>query len=131
MVEHIPHAKILRVKRPGLYVQDMRTVTVGAEAKARMVKTLGSAKAKLYAITRMLKAYASGRYKRIPLATVATFVGAVLYFLNPVDMIPDAVVGIGYLDDAALIIAAAESALAEISAFEAWERASGNTCERG
>lgn len=86
-----------------------------------MVRTLGSAKAKLHAIVRMLKAYASGKYKRIPLTTIAALVGAILYFLNPMDMIPDAVPVVGYLDDAALIAAVAEGALAEISAFEKWE----------
>jgi uncharacterized membrane protein YkvA (DUF1232 family) len=35
--------------------------------------------------------------------TRALAVGALLYFINPFDLIPDAVVGIGYLDDFAVV----------------------------
>jgi uncharacterized membrane protein YkvA (DUF1232 family) len=35
--------------------------------------------------------------------TRALSIGALLYFINPFDLIPDAVVGIGYLDDFAVV----------------------------
>ena len=42
----------------------------------------------------------------VPLATKGTIAGALLYFLSPIDLIPDILVGVGFLDDAAVIGAA-------------------------
>lgn len=49
---------------------------------------------------RMLKDVRRGDYKKLPWLTLASFAGAVLYFLNPFDLVPDFLFGIGFLDDA-------------------------------
>lgn len=49
---------------------------------------------------RMLKDVRRGNYKKLPWLTLATFAGALLYFLNPFDLVPDFIFGIGFLDDA-------------------------------
>ena len=47
--------------------------------------------------------YASGRYRQIPFGSIAAIAGALLYVLSPVDLIPDVIPGIGYMDDAGVI----------------------------
>ena len=42
-------------------------------------------------------------YKKLPVGTIAAIVGTLLYVLSPVDLIPDFIPGIGYLDDAAVL----------------------------
>lgn len=51
----------------------------------------------------MAKAYHNGTYRRIPLKSLAIIVGAIIYFVNPLDIIPDFIAGLGFLDDAAVI----------------------------
>lgn len=51
----------------------------------------------------MAKAYHKGTYRRIPLKSLAMIVGAIIYFVNPFDIIPDFIAGLGFLDDAAVI----------------------------
>ena len=41
--------------------------------------------------------------KRLPLKYKAMCIGAVLYFINPFDLIPDAIPVVGYLDDFAVL----------------------------
>src|SRR5688572_18674424 len=41
-----------------------------------------------------------------PLPVRATLFGALAYFVLPIDMIPDFLVGLGYTDDAAVLLAA-------------------------
>lgn len=53
----------------------------------------------------MVRDYASGSYREIPFGTIAAVVGALIYVLSPVDLIPDFIPGIGYVDDAAVIAA--------------------------
>lgn len=51
----------------------------------------------------MLKDVKRGDYKNIPWFTIATIVLALLYVLNPMDIIPDFIPGIGYIDDIAVL----------------------------
>ena len=52
---------------------------------------------------RMLSDVFSRRYTRVPKGTVAAIVGTLLYVLSPVDVIPDVIPVVGYLDDAAVL----------------------------
>ena len=52
---------------------------------------------------RMLSDVFSRRYTRVPSGTVAAIIGSLLYVLSPVDLIPDVIPVIGYLDDAAVL----------------------------
>lgn len=47
--------------------------------------------------------YLSGEYTRIPVFTIWTIIFALLYVVGPVDLIPDFIPGLGWLDDAFLV----------------------------
>lgn len=51
----------------------------------------------------MLKDVKNGVYPEVPWFTVATIVLSLLYLLNPLDLIPDFIPGIGYIDDLAVL----------------------------
>lgn len=51
----------------------------------------------------MLKDYRKGIYKEVPWFTIATIAFSFLYILNPFDIIPDFIPGVGYVDDFAVI----------------------------
>ena len=51
----------------------------------------------------ILRDYAAGRYRRIPWWTVAAITAALLYVLNPLDLIPDFIPMFGYVDDALVL----------------------------
>src|SRR5688572_27812048 len=75
-----------------------------ASAKAQKNKRpLARAFRDLKQLMRMLRAYASGRYRKLPWRTLVLVAAAVLYFVMPLDFIPDFFFGIGLLDDAAVI----------------------------
>lgn len=50
-----------------------------------------------------------------PLTIRATLFGALAYFVMPFDVIPDFIVGLGYTDDAAILIAAFTAAKVHIT----------------
>jgi uncharacterized membrane protein YkvA (DUF1232 family) len=51
----------------------------------------------------MLKSWANGEYKEVPWTTLALCAGALIYFVNPLDAVPDLIPGAGFLDDATVI----------------------------
>jgi uncharacterized membrane protein YkvA (DUF1232 family) len=70
---------------------------------------------------RMVLAYARGRYRAVPVKAMVSIIAAVLYFLNPIDLIPDALLGLGLADDLAVLTWVYKSAEAELNAFLQWE----------
>ncbi len=51
----------------------------------------------------MLKDYRKGVYTQVPWFTIATIAFAFLYILNPFDIVPDFIPGLGYIDDFAVL----------------------------
>ena len=45
----------------------------------------------------------TGKYKKVPVGTIAAIIGTLLYVLSPVDFIPDFLPG-GFVDDAGILV---------------------------
>jgi uncharacterized membrane protein YkvA (DUF1232 family) len=77
----------------------------------------------LRAVLRLLRAWWTGHYRDVSRGTVITLLGAVIYFVMPIDAIPDWIIGIGFLDDAYVLGMAVRAVKSELDAFLAWEAA--------
>jgi uncharacterized membrane protein YkvA (DUF1232 family) len=82
-------------------------------------------KERLQILGRLVAAYARGRYRVIPVKTLLILVAAVLYFLNPLDIVPDAILGVGLMDDLAVLTWVYRSAQQEVTKFTQWEKLRG------
>jgi uncharacterized membrane protein YkvA (DUF1232 family) len=51
----------------------------------------------------LIRSYIDGSYREIPWTSIATAAAAVVYFLSPIDLIPDVIPGIGYIDDLVVV----------------------------
>ena len=51
----------------------------------------------------MVKDMKRGEYTSVPWFVIATIVMALLYMLNPLDIVPDFIPGVGYIDDLAVL----------------------------
>jgi uncharacterized membrane protein YkvA (DUF1232 family) len=76
----------------------------------------------LVALLRLLKAWALRQYQRVPWAALLLMAGAVVYFVMPADLIPDLLLGIGFVDDAAVVSAVVRTVRNELDRFRTWER---------
>ncbi len=76
----------------------------------------------LIALVRMLKAWSKGEYRNISPLSIVAVVAAVLYFVNPFDIIPDFIPVIGQLDDIFVLSYLVKLLNKEIERFMAWEK---------
>jgi uncharacterized membrane protein YkvA (DUF1232 family) len=75
----------------------------------------------LQTLFRMLKTWISGEYPGASWQTILLVVTAILYFVMPLDVIPDFIVALGFLDDAAVIAYIVSNIKEELLAFTEWE----------
>lgn len=66
----------------------------------------------------LVKAYISGDYKKIPIKTLVKIIAVLIYFISPLDFIPDVLPLIGFTDDLALLIWVAKSIKNELDEFD-------------
>ena len=69
----------------------------------------------------MLKDYKVGIYKDVPWFTIASVVFALLYVLNPLDIIPDFIPGFGYVDDASVLALALRFIESDLHKYLDWK----------
>lgn len=69
----------------------------------------------------MIADYWNGAYKDIPWYTIAMAVAAVVYFLSPVDLIPDVIPVIGYVDDATVLLLTFKAIQEDLKAYCAFK----------
>jgi uncharacterized membrane protein YkvA (DUF1232 family) len=93
-----------------------------AEGKATSGPLSGVAN-ELKALLRLIRAYAKGEYRQVSWKSMVVAVGAVLYIVSPIDVIPDFLVGAGFLDDAGVLAFAYRKVHKEVEEFLEWERA--------
>jgi uncharacterized membrane protein YkvA (DUF1232 family) len=83
--------------------------------------TLGDAWEKLQLFFDLVNAYSKGEYRNVAPTTILTIIGAILYFVSPLDVVPDFLVGLGFLDDAAVISFTLKKLSVEINEFKKWK----------
>mgnify|MGYP006281164185 CR=1 FL=1 len=73
-----------------------------------------------------------GRYPKVPWWTVSGAAFTLLYVLNPMDLIPDALPLIGVLDDAAMVSACLVLLEQDLADYRAWQdRSRGTSLDEG
>lgn len=73
-------------------------------------------------LIRMVKSYASGEYKGLPWKSLLSIVAVLIYFVSPIDIIPDFLPVIGITDDVALVIWLIKTLGSDISKYSEWEK---------
>jgi len=71
---------------------------------------------------RLVRAYANGSYREITVGNIVLIVAAILYFVTPIDLIPDALPGAGLMDDATVLAFVLAKLEIELDRFSSWEK---------
>jgi uncharacterized membrane protein YkvA (DUF1232 family) len=86
------------------------------------IRQLKEVRKEAAAMTRMVGSYAKGSYPSVPKTTLLSVTAALIYFINPFDLIPDALVGFGLTDDAAVLTWVYHRVRTDVQSFLSWEQ---------
>ncbi|GAB3240373.1 hypothetical protein GCM10027346_34430 [Hymenobacter seoulensis] len=76
----------------------------------------------LQSLFRLIRTSVSGEYTGLPTSTVIAAVAVTIYFLSPIDLIPDFIPVLGLLDDVALVAWFSTTIKEEMDKFLEWEK---------
>ncbi len=94
-----------------------RLLGEAAEKARRYRQQLNQVWEQLDLLLSLLRAYIRGEYRHVPWKALVLIVGALLYFLNPMDIVPDFLSGIGFVDDATVIAMVVQAVKEELEKF--------------
>ncbi|CAM4183864.1 methyltransferase type 11 [Bacillus luti] len=80
----------------------------------------------LQVLFEMMNCWRKGEYREISKKSLLAIVGAILYFVSPIDLIPDFILGLGLIDDVAIISLAIKQVSSDIEKFKEWKNELGN-----
>jgi uncharacterized membrane protein YkvA (DUF1232 family) len=116
---------------PSLFRQAEHLLRHPEELLAMLTRALGKAYARrtvllrvfedFLMLFRLVRSWVKGEYSEVPRKTILWALLAILYFLNPIDAIPDIFPG-GYLDDIALISFILNRIKDDLDKFSKWEK---------
>jgi uncharacterized membrane protein YkvA (DUF1232 family) len=75
----------------------------------------------LQTMLRLIRAYYRGEYRDVPMSALLIIIAAIVYLVNPLDLIPDWVPGVGLLDDAFIVAFAVRQTKPSLDNFMTWE----------
>ena len=107
------------------YIQSKDKLT-GLIEKASLKATGKQGKLKdvwvsLLSFFRLVRAYINGSYRQVSAQALLTIVAALVYFVSPIDLIPDFILGLGLIDDATVLAWTIRACASDLASFLAWE----------
>lgn len=81
----------------------------------------------LNTVARLLRAYASGTYRQLPWKTLIRIVAVLIYFVSPIDILPDFLPIVGLTDDIALLLWLFTGIAHDLEQFRQWEASNAGT----
>lgn len=83
--------------------------------------SLGDAKDQVTLLVAFVKAWYRKEYRSVSKSTILSVVAALVYFVSPIDLIPDFILGLGLVDDIAVLGFAYKRVSKDLEKFKLWK----------
>ena len=80
--------------------EKLEDLLVRVDEKFKSIPKVGEKLAYIPELALMIRSYIIGEYDDITAVEIVAIVAALIYFVSPIDIIPDVIHGVGFLDDA-------------------------------
>jgi len=89
--------------------------------KESVKESLGRNIDDLKTLMRFISAWLTRKYTSVPTQSIIYIVLGVVYFITPTDFVPDFILGLGFVDDIAVLVWVMEKVKVDIDQFKNWE----------
>ncbi|MBQ3307452.1 MAG: DUF1232 domain-containing protein [Bacilli bacterium] len=90
------------------------------EKKLKKIPKVGDTLAMVPIMVSLIRSYIRKEYNKAPIGSIIAIVSALIYLATPVDLIPDFIVGLGIVDDAAILGMCYSLVSDDIKEYEEW-----------
>lgn len=100
-----------------------KTFQVLDDAMKKMgeLPVIGEAFKDIPTLCNMIRDYVKGDYKAVPVGSIVAALAALIYFVSPVDVFPDFLPLVGYVDDATVIAVALQFIHSDLEHYRNWK----------
>lgn len=102
--------------------KDLEKVMADAQTAEEKGGKLGDQIENFKLLWSLLKDYYNGTYRNVPWKFIAAIGFAVAYLISPIDVIPDFIPLVGFVDDAAVFGLVVKSFMSEIEEYKTWKK---------
>ena len=90
-------------------------------SKAEGIGEFDEIKTDLKTVFSLVGDYLHGNYKKVSKTSLLLIIGSLLYLLNPMDLVPDFLLGVGFLDDLAVFTYMIKKIRQELDKYRNWK----------
>ena len=101
-------------------VDEMERFLQRLEEKMKIVPVVGEKLAMVPVLASLIKSFVSKEYTDIPIGTIIAIIAALLYFVSPIDLVPDSIPVLGYFDDAAVVTVCWKMVESDVKEYQVW-----------
>lgn len=95
------------------------------ERKLEKVPVVGKQLSNIPMLVSLVRSYIRKDYRDVPLGSIIAIVSALIYFLSPIDLLPDSIPVLGYVDDGAVFAFVWKMVADDIEEYRKWQEANG------
>ena len=95
------------------------------ETKLKYVPVAGDKLSMVPTMASLIKSYVKKEYTEIPIGSIIAILSALIYFVSPIDLIPDAIPVIGLVDDAAVVATCLNFVNSDLEEYRNWREKNG------
>ena len=98
------------------------------EKKFKIVPVVGNTLAEIPMMASLIRNYVQKEYTDIPIGTIIAVISALIYFVSPIDLIPDNIPG-GYIDDGVVIAVCLKMVDSDLQEYKIWREQNGKVID--
>ena len=95
------------------------------ERKLEKVPVVGKQLSNIPMLVSLVRSYIRKDYRDVPLGSIIAIVSVLIYFLSLIDLLPDSIPVLGYVDDAAVFAFVWKMVADDIEEYRKWQEANG------